>query len=203
MAMTILTPHRGINMLIRARSLFALSTLLLIGATGCQIAESRSLQQRSAAGPVVTSAGAVFEVDNPDFATPMDRELKAVFELRDEPRRRSGMQPQLGSMSRYLNMHARAGVQPENLLVAGVVHAGAAFSMVSDERYREEHGVDNPNKEIIAEILAAGGQLVLCGQSAASRGIAREDLLPGVQLGLSAMTALTVLQQEGYQIITW
>jgi intracellular sulfur oxidation DsrE/DsrF family protein len=190
-------------MRIRARSFFVLATSLLIGSTGCRLAESASPQQSAETGPLVTSAGAVYEVDNPTFPTPMDTELKAVFELRDAPRRRSGMQPQLGTMSRYLNMHARAGVPPENLHVAGVVHAGGAFSVVTDERYREEHGVDNPNKEIVAEILAAGGQLVLCGQSAAARGIEKEDLLPGVQLGLSAMTALTVFQQEGYQVILW
>ena len=102
-----------------------------------------------------------------------------------------------------MNMHARHGVAPEKLHVAGVVHAGGAFSVVDDERYRAEYGIDNPNKEMIAEIIASGGQIILCGQSAASRGIAREDVLPGVQVALSAMTALTVLQQDGYQVILW
>lgn len=160
-------------------------------------------QQRPQPGPLVTSGGPVFEVDDPDFATPMDTPLKAVFELRDSPDSPDRGQPQVNTMARYLNMHARHGVPAHNLHVAGVVHGGAVFAVVNDDRYREQHGTDNPNKAVIAEIIAAGGQLVLCGQSAAARGVDREDLLPGVQLALSAMTALTVFQQDGYQIILW
>ena len=167
------------------------------------IAPAAHGQQRPETGPLVPSGGPVFEVENPDFPTPMDTPLKAVFELRDAPRSPEGGQPQIGTMARYLNMHAKHGVPRENLRVAGVVHGGAVWAVVSDERYREEHGTDNPNKDVIAEILASGGQLVLCGQSAAARGVDREDLLPGVQLALSAMTALTVFQQDGYQIILW
>jgi intracellular sulfur oxidation DsrE/DsrF family protein len=177
----------------------ALTSLFALGL----LAGSVSAQQQAVPGPLVTSGGPVFEVENPDFPTPMDTPLKAVFELRDAPRSPEGGQPQLNTMARFLNMHARHGVPRENLRVAGVVHAGGAFAMVNDARYREEFGVDNPNKEVIAEILASGGQLVLCGQSAAARGIDRDELLPGVQLALSAMTALTVLQQQGYEVILW
>jgi intracellular sulfur oxidation DsrE/DsrF family protein len=187
----------------RILSLSLPGLLVCLSVTGCRNAESAAPQVQAERGPLVTSGGAVFEVENPDFPTPMDTELKAVFELRDAARNPEGRQPQLGTMARYLNMHARHGVPAENLKVAGVVHAGGAFAVVSDERYRQEHGVDNPNKDVIAEIIAAGGQLVLCGQSAAARGIAREDLLPGVQIALSAMTALTVFQQEGYEVILW
>ena len=63
--------------------------------------------------------------------------------------------------------------------------------------------MDNPNRTMVEEIIAAGGQVILCGQSAAARGIDREDLLPGVQVAMSAMTALTVLQQDGYELILW
>ena len=64
-------------------------------------------------------------------------------------------------------------------------------------------GVENPNKELIREIIASGGQVILCGQTAGARNISKDQLLPGVQLSLSAMTALTALQQQGYQIILW
>ena len=173
--------------------------LLLLGV----FATAACGQQRPRTGPLVPSGGPVFEVENPDFPTPMDTPLKAVFELRDAAPSAEGGQPQINTMARYLNMHAKHGVPSENLHVAGVVHAGAVWAVVNDERYREEHGTDNPNKDVVAEILASGGQLVLCGQSAAARGVDREDLLPGVQLALSAMTALTVFQQDGYQIILW
>ncbi len=43
-------------------------------------------------------------------------------------------------------------------------------------------------------------QFVQCGQSAASNHIANADLLPGVKMSLSAMTAQALLQQSGYTL---
>lgn len=177
------------------------SSLALLAALAA--AAPLTAQQEARTGPIVTAAGPVYEVENPDFHTPMDTQLKAVFELRNPPGDPSQLNQQLGTMARYLNMHARAGVPRENLRVAAVVHGGAAHAMLKDEFYREREGVENPNKELIREILASGGQIILCGQTAAARRIERDQMLPGVQLALSAMTALTVLQSQGYQVILW
>lgn len=43
-------------------------------------------------------------------------------------------------------------------------------------------------------------RVILCGQSAAASGIERVDLLPGVEMALSAMTAHALLQQDGYTL---
>jgi intracellular sulfur oxidation DsrE/DsrF family protein len=40
----------------------------------------------------------------------------------------------------------------------------------------------------------------VCGQSAAFNDVTNEDLLPGVHMALSAMTAHAQLQQEGYTL---
>ena len=58
-------------------------------------------------------------------------------------------------------------------------------------------------KTALKEIIAGGGQVILCGQTAGARGISADQLLPGVQLALSAMTAMTLLQQNGYEVILW
>lgn len=160
-------------------------------------------QQRPTTGPIVSAGGPTFAVESPTFETPTDMQFKAVFELRDAAGSPERQNQNLGTMARYLNMHARAGVPRENIRVAGVVHGGAAWALLKDEHYSAEHGVPNPNKELIAEIVAAGGQVILCGQTAGARGISADQLLPGVQLALSAMTALTVLQSEGYRVILW
>ena len=62
--------------------------------------------------------------------------------------------------------------------------------MLDDDAYRERHGVENPNSELIRELVASGAQVILCGQTAAGRGIPTDRLADGVQLSLSAMTAL-------------
>ena len=55
----------------------------------------------------------------------------------------------------------------------------------------------------IRELIANGQPVLLCGQSAASRGVDPDDLIPGVEVALSAMTAFLVLQDRGYRVNPW
>jgi intracellular sulfur oxidation DsrE/DsrF family protein len=64
-------------------------------------------------------------------------------------------------------------------------------------------GKPNPSRKLVEELLQHGAQLVLCGQTAGARGIRREELLPGVQVAISAMTALNVLHTQGYVYNPW
>jgi intracellular sulfur oxidation DsrE/DsrF family protein len=78
------------------------------------------------------------------------------------------------------------------------------MSLLSDSAHGARFaGTANPSKRLVEELLANGVQVVLCGQTAAFRGVKREELLPGVQLAISAMTALNVLQAQGYQYNPW
>lgn len=187
-------------------SLLSFVMLTLLSCTDADTrdqASQASQTSQATTGPVVNAGGPTYRVANPTFETPMDRMYKAVFELRAPAGSPERPNQNLNTMARYLNMHARAGVPGENVRVAGVVHGGASLELLRDEYYQAAHGVDNPNKDLIAEIIAGGGQVILCGQTAGSRGIDAGQLLPGVQLALSAMTAMTVLQQDGYQVILW
>lgn len=108
----------------------------------------------------------------------------------DAPSRR------LVTPARFLNMHAAAGVPAENMQIAIVVH-GAAHKDLLTEAAR---GAPNPNAELIAELLAAGARIELCGQTAGYYNLKQEDLLPGVFISLSAMTSHALLQQEGFTL---
>jgi intracellular sulfur oxidation DsrE/DsrF family protein len=159
-----------------------------------------SAQQRAEPGPVVPSAGAVFAVPSPTFETPKDIDYKVAWEIVTPAAQPDRVNQSMNTVARFLNMHAQAGVPRERTRVAMVVHGNAAFELLDDSAYRERHGVDNPNGAMIREILDAGGRVVLCGQSAASRDVPTDRLIPGVQVALSAMTAFVVLQGEGYRV---
>jgi intracellular sulfur oxidation DsrE/DsrF family protein len=169
---------------------------------GFLLATGVSAQQRTEAGPVIQSAGAVFSVD-PDFATPTDHTYRAAFEVATPSPAPDRMNAAINTVARFLNMHAQAGVPVAQLSGAIVAHGGASFELLDDEAYRDRHGVDNPNGALIRELIAAGQPVILCGQSAASRGVNPDDLIPGVQVALSAMTAFMVLQAEGYRVNPW
>ena len=54
---------------------------------------------------------------------------------------------------------------------------------------------------MIRALFNSGAEIIFCGQSSVSRGFPRSETIEGVQLGLSAMTALIQLQNEGYRLI--
>ncbi|GMV07970.1 MAG: hypothetical protein AMXMBFR53_42450 [Gemmatimonadota bacterium] len=177
-----------------AAALFLLAALAVSGGLSAQaLAPGRT-------GPVLDRFGPVYDIPDPDFPTPTG-ELRAVWEVAlgsDPPEQRN---PRLESVARFVNMHARAGVPRENLKLAVVVHGTAGKDLLGHEGYRSRFGVDNPNYEMVQELLAFGVQVILCGQTHMARGLPREEVADGVQVALSAMTALVALQDGGYRLI--
>ena len=105
------------------------------------------------------------------------------------------------SAARFINMHAAAGVDPENIQVAVVVHGGASLDLLREPAWEAQgkSGV-NGSHALVRDLLDEGVRLILCGQSAAAHGIVQADLIPGVEMALSAMTAHALLQQAGYTV---
>lgn len=155
------------------------------------------------AGPIIEDFGAVFDIPEAEFSPPLDRPLRVVFEVAQSAPRPDGVNPRIETLARYLNMHARAGVPRENMELALVVHGSAAWEMASDDAYREQFGVSNPNLPLLEALRDEGVQLLLCGQSQRSRGIPADGLAAPVRLALSAMTALVDLQDRGYRLIAF
>lgn len=161
-------------------------------------------QTMQASGPRIHSGGPTFGVDNPSFVAPADHVFRAVFEINQGDSDGTAVNQQLGTVARFLNLHARHGVADDHVHAAAVVHGGGFSALMSDEAYGARfEGKTNPSRELVEELLANGVQLVLCGQTAGSRGIQQEELLPGVQIALSAMTALNVFQERGYHFNPW
>ncbi|GAB2489362.1 DsrE family protein [Arenimonas alkanexedens] len=146
------------------------------------------------AGPAIKEFGAVAAVPS---AAPIaaSTRFQVAFDVATaaEP---GSLNRQLESAARFINMHVAAGVPKENLNLAIVVHGGAAMDLTRDAKF----GSANPNAALIAALHEAGVSIQLCGQTAAYRDISAEDLLPGVTMALSAMTAHAQLQQAGYTV---
>lgn len=152
-------------------------------------------------GPVIRGAGEVFVIADPDIATPVDYTYRAVFEVAQTSEEPGQVNVSFNSAARFLNMHAQAGVPREQLHIALVVHGPAGRDLLNDALYRERYGVANPNIPVLDELARAGVQIILCGQTAAARDLPRAALAEPVQVALSAMTAMVLLQDEGYRLI--
>ena len=89
----------------------------------------------------------------------------------------------------------------DQLQVALVVHNNASTDLLDTNQYQERFGVPNPNADLLRELMDAGVQVLFCGQSSMARKVPIEDTVQGVQLSLSATTALIQLQESGYHLI--
>lgn len=158
---------------------------------------------RPQTGPVIEGYGPVFEVLGLDVPAQPGREYRAVFDVSSSPDAKDQLNPSIETLARFLNMHARARVPLASMKLALVLHGSAGKDALADGPYRDRYGVNNPNRELIDRLRAAGVEIVLCGQTAMNRGLAKEQLNPSVKLALSAMTALVSFQSDGYRLIAF
>lgn len=100
----------------------------------------------------------------------------------------------------------QAGVPAERVRTAVVIHGPAVFDVVNDARYARKYGADNPdglhnpNFNNVAELIARGGEIWVCGVAAAYHKVGDADLLPGVRFAPAAMVAHAELQRRGFSI---
>lgn len=109
------------------------------------------------------------------------------------------------SVARFINMHTAHGVAVKDINLAVVIHGSAVKDFTNQSFFPTglndaETTVSNKNADLIDVLQQNGVKFYVCGQSATYHGIKTEDLLPGVNMSLSAMTAHALLQQQGYTI---
>jgi intracellular sulfur oxidation DsrE/DsrF family protein len=151
-------------------------------------------------GPVFEDFGPVADVPDADFVIPEDASFHVAFDVS-----RAAEDGQLNrgfeSAARLINMHARAGVAPMENRAAVVVHGPAVLDLLTDVAWGARgRGEANPSGAAVREMIDQGVRFIVCGQSAAGQGVAKSELIPGVGLALSAMTAHALLQQQGYTV---
>ena len=102
--------------------------------------------------------------------------------------------------ARFLNMHAEAGMPAEAVNLALVIHGSAVHDVTNDAFHEAKHETENANHALLKELLDHDVEIYVCGQSAYYNGVKTENLLPGVTMSLSAITAHALLQQDGYTL---
>ena len=151
-------------------------------------------------GPVFEDFGPVADIPDADFAIPDGAEFKVAFDV-SEPAAEGKLNRTFESAARLVNMHQRAGVEPVRNRAVVVVHGRAVFDLLTDEAWTAAGRAGaNPSGAPVREMIDQGIRFVVCGQSAAAYAVNKAELIPGVELAPSAMTAPALLQQQGYTV---
>ena len=175
--------------------------ILLFGLGVFFLSLGAGLAQVKKAGPVIKNYGKVWKIEDPEYLTDTSKEFKVVFDIMNSPKDHAELNKTIETAARFLNMHAQSGVSEKNLKVVLVVHNRASKDIITDEAYKKRFGTSNPNAGLVKDLMDSGAEIIFCGQSSLSRNFPIGETIDGVQLALSAMTALIQLQNDGYQLI--
>ena len=154
-------------------------------------------------GPVISDFGAVYSIEGAAEVGDSRDGARAVFDVAIGSEDPAALNARIETVARFLNMHAAAGFPEERLKAVLVLHGSAARDALDDEAFEKRFGVDNPNLPLLAALADAGVEVYLCGQSAAHRGFAPDEIAGAVDVALSAMTVLIQKQAEGYGLIAF
>ncbi|MEJ2113216.1 MAG: DsrE family protein [Flavobacteriaceae bacterium] len=160
-------------------------------------------QPKKVKGTIIKNYGETFEIVNPEYKTEIDSEFKVIFDVDKSSEDTSKVNRYIEVAANFLNMHANAGMKPEQLKVAMTIHASAWKDVLNNDAYKERFGVENPNLELINELSDAGVDIIICGQAAAKRDMTREEIIPNVKIALSATTAIIQYQNKGYRFVKY
>ncbi|MBH5321012.1 DsrE family protein [Aurantiacibacter sediminis] len=160
---------------------------------------AQSMPEGFANGPVFEDFGPHASVEDVE-ALPAHTELRHSFDVASQSldRRNRGFE----SAARFVNMHAANGVNAERITAVVVVHGSAVLDLLTDEALATREGEPevNPSGDMVRAMIGGGVRFIVCGQSATAQGVSRDELIPGVEMALSAMTAHALLQQQGYTV---
>ena len=188
----------------RTARAIALVAIALGTGTLAEAQQAPTIPGQQMSGPVIQSTGMSIKVDDPTFVAPANHVFKAVFEINAGGGDTVRVNDQLNNVARFYNLHVRHGTPESRVRAAAVVHGSGWPALLNDSAFAARYGgKPNPSRKLVEELIQHGAQIILCGQTAGGRGIRREELLPGVKVAISAMTALNVLQADGYQFNPW
>jgi intracellular sulfur oxidation DsrE/DsrF family protein len=149
-------------------------------------------------GPVFMGFGSHTPVEA-DLVIPKGMVLRHVYDVTAAtPDKRN---PGFETAARFINSHVANGVPERDVAVAVVVHGSAIDELTRAPVYAARNGGKaNASEAMVIEMLKKGVRFIVCGQAANARGVKKAELLPGVELAISASSAHAILQAQGYSL---
>jgi len=147
--------------------------------------------------PVIKGYGKIVSLPNAAMQPNKNADYKVVFNLTvgGDPDK---LNSSLDRVARTVNIYGSAGVPASHLHFVVVIHGPATPIVLDSTHYQEKFKFDNPNIALIDELEKVGVKVVVCGQALAHNKFAQEWVYPKIELTLSAITDIIILEKSGY-----
>lgn len=107
----------------------------------------------------------------------------------------------LADIGRVVNLHIASHIPLRNLQLVAAVHGPSVFSLLNDAAYEQRFHRKNPNITLIHELQDAGMKFIACGQAMGFLDVKKADLLPGINVAMTAQTIITSYEMKGFVVI--
>ena len=150
--------------------------------------------------PTIQGFGKVASLPQAGMQPSKDVDYKVMFNL-TAAGDADKVNPTLDKVARAVNIFTSAGIPVSHLHFVAVVQGPATALVLDDQHYRDKFNVANPNSTLIDALAAAGVQVVVCGQALAHNNFPHGWVNPKVEVTLSAISDMVILEQQGYVFV--
>jgi intracellular sulfur oxidation DsrE/DsrF family protein len=151
--------------------------------------------------PGIPGEGAMHPLPDAAYQPQKDATYKIVFSISQAGHTPKDVSPSLVRVARTVNLYVSVGVPLSHLKFVAVASGPATVTMLDAAHYQAKFGIPNPNADLIHKLRAAGVDVAVCGQAVLENGFETAWISHDVTLALSALTTITVLQQQGYALM--
>jgi intracellular sulfur oxidation DsrE/DsrF family protein len=159
------------------------------------------IEAQTKVNPVIKSYGQVFQIPTADHKPDPSIKYKILVELTENASKPDSLNEYLEALATLINLHAAEGVAKENIQMAVVMRKMATYGVFGNELYKEKFKCDNPNMQLLKELMDAGVEFYVCGQTMLKRNIDTKKLVPGTKIASAGLTTITTLQLKGYTMV--
>lgn len=151
--------------------------------------------------PTIHGYGRIHYLPDSAYRPSADQTYRIVFSVTQNAKSPATVNASLDHVARTVNLYVAAGVPLSHLKFVAVVSDGATPLVMNNVQFRAAYGVDNPNLPLVTELRQAGVDVAVCGQAVAEHDIQYDWINPGITLALSALTTVTTLEHQGYDLL--
>jgi intracellular sulfur oxidation DsrE/DsrF family protein len=151
--------------------------------------------------PTLPGVGKMHPLPKAAYQPQRNETYKIVFSVTKAGSKPDELNPSLDRVARTVNLYVSAGVPLNHLKFVVIMYGDATDAALDNQHYRQKHGVDNPDLDLIRKLRNAGVDVAVCGQAAAEHEDRYEWIAPEVTLALSALTTITTLENQGYALM--
>jgi intracellular sulfur oxidation DsrE/DsrF family protein len=151
--------------------------------------------------PAIDGYGKIHPLPHGAYRPDPGQTYRIVFGMTAAAKSPEEVNPAIERVARTVNLYASAGVPINHLKFVAVAYGQATALALNDAQYKAAYGVANPNLPVIARLRKAGVDVAVCGQAVAEHNYQYEWVDPSVTLALAAITTITTLEHQGYNLM--